>query len=139
MFTPKLIVCLSVNFVIFLWQVTGEITYNGYKFSEFVPQKTSAYISQYDIHIPEMTVRETLDFSARCQGVGSRAGTFSAQGKFCFYLNISCLWWTDDESWSLFCFKAIMCELSRREIKAGILPDPDIDTYMKVDFVPFAF
>ena len=42
---------------------------------EFVPQKTSAYISQYDLHIPEMTVRETIDFSARCQGVGSRAGS----------------------------------------------------------------
>lgn len=41
-----------------------------------MPQKTSAYISQYDLHIPEMTVRETIDFSARCQGVGSRAGSF---------------------------------------------------------------
>jgi ABC-type multidrug transport system ATPase subunit len=45
---------------------------------EFVPQKSSAYISQYDLHIPEMTVRETIDFSARCQGVGSRAGKFLA-------------------------------------------------------------
>lgn len=35
------------------------------KLDEFVPQKTSAYISQYDLHIPEMTVRETIDFSAR--------------------------------------------------------------------------
>nr|XP_017241624.1 PREDICTED: pleiotropic drug resistance protein 3-like isoform X1 [Daucus carota subsp. sativus] len=51
----------------------GEISYNGYKLEEFVPQKTSAYINQYDLHIPEMTVRETLDFSARCQGIGSRA------------------------------------------------------------------
>ena len=39
-----------------------------------MPQKTSAYISQYDLHIPQMTVRETLDFSARCQGIGSRLG-----------------------------------------------------------------
>ncbi|XP_024930413.3 pleiotropic drug resistance protein 1 isoform X2 [Ziziphus jujuba] len=37
---------------------------------EFVPQRTSAYISQHDLHIGEMTVRETLAFSARCQGVG---------------------------------------------------------------------
>lgn len=57
------------------FQVAGEISYNGYKFNEFVPQKTSAYISQYDLHIPEMTVRETLDFSARCQGIGRREGT----------------------------------------------------------------
>jgi hypothetical protein len=42
--------------------------------NEFVPQKTSAYISQHDLHVGEMTVRETLDFSARCQGVGTRYG-----------------------------------------------------------------
>ncbi|XP_061351443.1 pleiotropic drug resistance protein 3-like isoform X4 [Gastrolobium bilobum] len=81
-------------------KVTGEISYNGCKLDEFVPQKTSAYISQYDLHIPEMTVRETIDFSARCQGVGSRAD--------------------------------IMAEITRREIEEGIIPDPDIDTYMKI-------
>ena len=50
------------------------MTYNGHKLNEFVPQKTSAYISQNDVHIGSMTVKETLDFSARCQGVGSRYG-----------------------------------------------------------------
>ncbi|KAJ4981232.1 hypothetical protein NE237_032069 [Protea cynaroides] len=80
-------------------KVTGEITYNGYKLEEFVPQKTSAYISQYDQHIAEMTVKETLDFSACCQGVGSRA--------------------------------EIITEVTRREKQAGIIPDPDVDTYMK--------
>uniref|UniRef100_A0A2N9E6E2 ABC transporter domain-containing protein n=1 Tax=Fagus sylvatica TaxID=28930 RepID=A0A2N9E6E2_FAGSY len=80
--------------------VAGEISYNGYKLDEFIPQKTSAYISQYDLNIPEMTVRETIDFAARCQGVGSRAD--------------------------------IMMEVSRREKEAGIVPDPDIDTYMKI-------
>ncbi|XP_034695227.1 ABC transporter G family member 41-like [Vitis riparia] len=55
-------------------KVTGEITYKGCYLDKFVPQTTSAYISQYDLHIPEMSVRETLDFSARCQGIGSRAG-----------------------------------------------------------------
>ncbi|KAF3450694.1 hypothetical protein FNV43_RR06783 [Rhamnella rubrinervis] len=53
-------------------KVKGEITYNGHKLKEFVPQKTSAYISQNDVHVGEMTVKETLDFSARCQGVGTR-------------------------------------------------------------------
>ncbi|XP_044483312.1 pleiotropic drug resistance protein 3-like isoform X3 [Mangifera indica] len=67
---------------------------------EFVPQKTSAYISQEDLHIAEMTVREILDFSAQCQGVGSRAD--------------------------------VMMEISKREKEAGIVPDPDIDTYMKI-------
>ncbi|KHN45207.1 Pleiotropic drug resistance protein 1 [Glycine soja] len=49
---------------------SGRVTYNGHGLEEFVPQRTSAYISQYDNHIGEMTVRETLAFSARCQGVG---------------------------------------------------------------------
>ncbi|KAK0606639.1 hypothetical protein LWI29_001896 [Acer saccharum] len=80
-------------------KVSGDISYNGYRLEEFVPQKTSAYISQYDLHIPEITVRETLDFSARCQGIGDRA--------------------------------EIMIEVSKREKQAGIVPDPDIDAYMK--------
>ncbi|MCD7456583.1 transcription factor [Datura stramonium] len=53
-------------------RVTGKVTYNGHELHEFVPQRTAAYISQHDLHIGEMTVRETLEFSARCQGVGSR-------------------------------------------------------------------
>ncbi|PIA65375.1 hypothetical protein AQUCO_00100684v1 [Aquilegia coerulea] len=52
-------------------KVTGRVTYNGHGLNEFVPQRTSAYISQHDLHIGEMTVRETLAFSARCQGVGT--------------------------------------------------------------------
>ncbi|ESQ52363.1 hypothetical protein EUTSA_v10016141mg [Eutrema salsugineum] len=78
---------------------SGEISYNGYGLNEIVPQKTSAYISQHDLHIAEMTVRETIDFSARCQGVGSR---------------------TD-----------IMMEVTKREKDAGIIPDPEVDAYMK--------
>lgn len=62
-----------------LIKVAGEMSYNGHKLEEFVPQKSSAYVSQYDLHIPEMTVRETIDFSARCQGAGSRAGKNSLQ------------------------------------------------------------
>ncbi|GFS35354.1 pleiotropic drug resistance 12 [Actinidia rufa] len=50
---------------------SGTITYNGYGMNEFVPQRTSAYTSQNDLHIGELTVRETLAFSARCQGVGA--------------------------------------------------------------------
>lgn len=55
-------------------QVAGRVSYNGHEMDEFVPQRTAAYISQNDVHIGEMTVRETLAFSARCQGVGSRYG-----------------------------------------------------------------
>ncbi|KAL4280604.1 hypothetical protein GQ457_03G028150 [Hibiscus cannabinus] len=53
-------------------RVSGKITYCGHEFQEFIPQRTSAYISQHDLHHGEMTVRETLDFSGRCLGVGTR-------------------------------------------------------------------
>ncbi|CAK9186773.1 unnamed protein product [Ilex paraguariensis] len=53
-------------------KVSGRVTYNGHGMEEFVPQRTSAYISQHDLHLGELTVRETLAFSARCQGVGAR-------------------------------------------------------------------
>ncbi|KAJ7977815.1 Pleiotropic drug resistance transporter [Quillaja saponaria] len=46
-----------------------------------------------------MTVKETLDFSARCQGIGNR--------------------------------EELLMEVSEREKKGRIVPDPDIDTYMK--------
>ncbi|KAL3523636.1 hypothetical protein ACH5RR_016470 [Cinchona calisaya] len=53
-------------------RVTGKITYCGHEMSEFIPQRTCAYISQHDLHHGELTVRETLDFSGRCLGVGTR-------------------------------------------------------------------
>ncbi|KAL0401568.1 UNVERIFIED_CONTAM: Pleiotropic drug resistance protein 2 [Sesamum latifolium] len=53
-------------------RVSGKITYCGHELREFVPQRTCAYISQHDLHHGEMTVRETLDFSGRCFGVGAR-------------------------------------------------------------------
>ena len=48
------------------------MTYCGHELNEFVPQRTCAYISQHDLHYGEMTVRETLDFSGRCLGVGTK-------------------------------------------------------------------
>ncbi|KAH9609740.1 hypothetical protein KSS87_012730, partial [Heliosperma pusillum] len=47
---------------------TGTITYNGHRMSEFRVERTSAYVSQTDNHMSELTVRETFDFAARCQG-----------------------------------------------------------------------
>ncbi|CAL8996787.1 unnamed protein product [Prunus brigantina] len=78
---------------------SGRVAYNGHGMEEFVPERTSAYISQHDLHIGEMTVRETLAFSARCQGVGPRY--------------------------------EMLAELSRREKAANIMPDADLDIYMK--------
>ncbi|KAF3943654.1 hypothetical protein CMV_029807 [Castanea mollissima] len=53
-------------------KVSGKVTYCGHEFHEFVPQRTCAYISQLDLHHGEMTVGETLEFSGRCVGVGTR-------------------------------------------------------------------
>ncbi|KAF2300774.1 hypothetical protein GH714_015692 [Hevea brasiliensis] len=53
-------------------RVSGKVTFCGHEFSEFVPQRTCAYISQHDLHCGKMTVRETLDFLGRCSGVGTR-------------------------------------------------------------------
>lgn len=80
-------------------RMLGRVTYNGHDLKEFVPQRTAAYVSQRDLHIAELTVRETLDFSGRCQGVGTRYD--------------------------------MLVELSRREKRAGIIPDEDIDVFMK--------
>nr|CAB3473544.1 unnamed protein product [Digitaria exilis] len=60
--------------------IKGKVTYNGHEMTEFVPERTAAYISQHDLHIGEMTVRETLAFSARCQGVGSRFAVQAREG-----------------------------------------------------------
>ncbi|XP_052166850.1 ABC transporter G family member 47 [Oryza glaberrima] len=51
-------------------KVSGTITYNGHTMDEFVPQRSAAYVSQHDLHMAELTVRETVSFSAKCQGVG---------------------------------------------------------------------
>jgi hypothetical protein len=56
-------------------QVTyDELTYNGLPMNAFVPERTAAYVSQVDQHFGELTVRETLDFSARCQASRTRKG-----------------------------------------------------------------
>lgn len=55
-------------------QMRGAITYNGETFDSFQVARTSAYISQDDNHQAELTVRETLDFAARCLGVGHKQG-----------------------------------------------------------------
>ncbi len=56
------------------WQVKGDVLYNGKNFSEFVVERSSGYVEQTDQHYPPLTVRETLDFAAWCQGTGCREG-----------------------------------------------------------------
>ena len=64
------------------FKFSGRVTYNGHDMHEFVPQRAAAYVGQHDLHIGEMTVRETLAFSARCQGVGARYGWFKYEFLF---------------------------------------------------------
>ena len=49
-------------------QVSGDITYNGHALTEFLAERTAAYVAQSDSHIAELTVRDTLDFSAAMHG-----------------------------------------------------------------------
>ena len=55
-------------------QVSGKVTYNDRELDRFVVHRTAAFMDQQDEHIPCLTVRETLNFSARCQGSGQRPG-----------------------------------------------------------------
>ncbi|WVZ78811.1 hypothetical protein U9M48_026461 [Paspalum notatum var. saurae] len=81
-------------------KILGKITYNDREMDKFVPETIAAYVSQDDLHSGEMTVRETLAFSAKCQGIGDRYD--------------------------------LLMELMRREREANIMPDDDIDVFMKI-------
>lgn len=98
------VIIFDIIIIVVYEQVDGKITYCGHELREFVPQRTCAYISQNDLHNGELTVRETLDFSGRCLGVGTRY--------------------------------ELLADLSRREKQAGIMPDPEIDAFMKAIAMP---
>jgi ABC-type multidrug transport system ATPase subunit len=48
--------------------------YNGEEVNSSTPQNLHAYISQYDLHHAEMTVRETIDFSCNMLGTTNEFG-----------------------------------------------------------------
>lgn len=112
------------------------MTYNGHEMHEFVPERTAAYIGQYDVHMPKLTVRETLKFSAKCQGVGTGYG-MNHYPLYCtsvspFLLSnqehLSKLF-IDMDGWLR---TDMLEELLRREKKFNIKPDPYLDALMKV-------
>ena len=116
-------------------QVKGEIAYNGYRLNEFVPQKTSAYISQNDVHVGEMTVKETLDFSARCQGVGTRYGKcepIKPQLTMSLFIEMNLVNLNLRYYWAYVCTE-LLSELARREKAARIYPEAELDLFMKVN------
>lgn len=71
--------------------MSGSITYNGHSLNEFVPQRTSAYVSQQDWLAAEMTVREIVNFAGCCQGVGIKYGeVFTVFDIYNAFLSIFC-------------------------------------------------
>lgn len=85
-----------------------------------------------------MTVRETLDFSGRCQGVGTRYGPCSLAPQIIhqhcarpYNLKLQTLSYLELHLMIMLLADMLM-ELSRREKTAGIKPDPDVDAFMKV-------
>jgi len=46
---------------------SGSIKYNGEDMDSFVVQRTAGLVDQYDQHIPNLTVAETVKFAAHCQ------------------------------------------------------------------------
>ncbi|TVU04726.1 hypothetical protein EJB05_47857 [Eragrostis curvula] len=53
-------------------KVKGKVMYNGEAMNYSTPQYLRAYVSQYDLHHPEMTVRETIDFSSKMLGTSNQ-------------------------------------------------------------------
>lgn len=51
-------------------ETSGTITFNGHQQDEFNPMRTARYVDQFDLHTAQLTVRETLTFSAKVQGPG---------------------------------------------------------------------
>ncbi|CAI5977490.1 unnamed protein product [Closterium sp. NIES-64] len=60
-------------------KLTGSITYNGQQLKDFNPARTASYVPECDEHIGEMTVRETMDFSAQLQGRGPFRGEMTVR------------------------------------------------------------
>ncbi|XP_051202814.1 ABC transporter G family member 45 [Lolium perenne] len=52
-------------------KLKGKVMYNGKEVNSSTPQYLRAYVSQYDLHHAEMTVRETIDFSSKMLGTNN--------------------------------------------------------------------
>lgn len=49
--------------------IEGQVLYNQDNINALCVERSAAYIDQVDNHIGTLTVRETLNFSARCRWV----------------------------------------------------------------------
>ena len=48
-------------------RASGSVTYNGESINDFVVQRTAGLVDQYDRHVPNLTVIETVKFASNCQ------------------------------------------------------------------------
>jgi ABC-type multidrug transport system ATPase subunit len=94
---------------------------------EFEPRRSAAYVSQHDLHMGELTVRETVNFSAKCQGIGHRYGKKQKNEKKNLDNGMS---HGIANNFLKKCSDLLM-ELSRREKEENIKPDPEVDIYLK--------
>ena len=46
-------------------EVTGEVTLNGHPQEEVSFRRCMGYVEQFDTQTPQLTIRETMEFSAR--------------------------------------------------------------------------
>ncbi|KAK3124032.1 hypothetical protein QOZ80_8AG0639510 [Eleusine coracana subsp. coracana] len=53
-------------------KIKGKVMYNGQAMNSSTPHYLRAYVSQYDLHHPEMTVREMIDFSSKMLGTSNQ-------------------------------------------------------------------
>ncbi|CAD5190270.1 unnamed protein product [Musa acuminata subsp. malaccensis] len=58
--------------------VTGKVAYNGQKMNHYISQRMCAYVSQYDLHHSEMTVKETMEFSRKMLKAGNEIAKIEA-------------------------------------------------------------
>ena len=52
-------------------RIEGDVTFNGISAlhgNNFCVEQTASYVEQRDVHIAQLTVRETLEFARQCQG-----------------------------------------------------------------------
>jgi hypothetical protein len=104
---------------------------------KFCVQRTSAYISQTDNHLAELTVRESLDFAARCQGASE---VFSGLFSLLYYIFTTPVWFIIQPfvniNYVVMNILRVLIgyieDLDRLEKERNIRPSPEIDAFMKV-------
>ncbi|GJN28742.1 hypothetical protein PR202_gb16901 [Eleusine coracana subsp. coracana] len=67
-------------------QFHGKVTYNGESCTS-TPHYLCAYVSQYDLHHAEMTVRETIGFASNMLGANNEFGEMLVGRARCFFMD----------------------------------------------------